>query len=308
MSDSTSGKRPAELFRIHIRPGGGLGDAAISFDYCLREKVLGVGWQVEFPSGNDRTWENYESLAVQEFGTSELSRVRFLHHNLQPRDLIWTRDPRGKYYLAKVLTSWEYYEAPGSADADVVNVVHCRILPVDQVDDVPGEIVNCFRPSRAIQGIRKVNAVSYSQLLWNRLSSSNDYQAVNGKLADLFSFLDTDAVEDIVFIYLQTQGWLVIPHSRKADTMSFEFILIHSDSKKRAVVQVKTGWTSLNREDWENFREEVFLFQTNGSYSGRETPGVHCLDPEQIRTFILENLDIIPKAVQRWAGYLVSGS
>ena len=35
----------------------------------------------------------------------------------------------------------QYHEASGSADADVVNVVHCRILPVEQVDDVPGDIV-----------------------------------------------------------------------------------------------------------------------------------------------------------------------
>jgi hypothetical protein len=59
--------RPPELFRIHIRPGGGLADASVSFDYCLREQVLGLGWQVEFPSGSDRTWETYELLAVSSF-------------------------------------------------------------------------------------------------------------------------------------------------------------------------------------------------------------------------------------------------
>jgi hypothetical protein len=304
MAGSSVATRTPELFRIHIRPSGGADDASVSFEYCLREQVLGLGWQVEFPPGSARSWDTYESLALQKFKASDLSRVRFLHDNLQPNDLIWTRDPRGRYYLARALSSWEYHEAAGSAEADVVNVVRCRILPVEQVDDVPGEVVNCFRPNRAIQGIRKSTAVSYSQLLWNRLSCSNEYEAARGSLADLFSFLGAEAVEDVLFIYLQRLGWLVIPHSRKADTMSFEFILIHAESKKRAVVQVKTGWTPLNREEWKNLTEEVFLFQTNGAYSGADTPRVTCLNPDHIRSFVVENLDIMPKAVQRWVDHL----
>jgi len=306
LPDSLLISRVPELFRIHIRPGGGPAatspdaDAAISFDYCLRERVLGLGWQVDFPPGSDRTWKAYESLAVQQYGASGLSRVRFLHDNLRPRDLLWTRSPLGEYYLAQVLSPWEYHEGPGSVKADIVNVIRCQILGVEQVDDVPGEIINCFRPRRAIQGIRKPTAVSYSQLLWNQLAHSNDYDPVRGCLANLFSFLDPETAEDVVFIYLQKLGWLVIPHSRKADTMGFEFILIHANSKKRAVVQVKTGSVPLRREDWGNRTEEVFLFQTNGNYCGADTQGVTCLDPEQLRTFISEHLDVMPKAVQRW--------
>jgi hypothetical protein len=136
--------------------------------------------------------------------------------------------------------------------------------------------------------------------LWNQLANSNDYDPVRGSLSDLFSFLDPETAEDVVFIYLQKLGWLVIPHSRKADTMGFEFILIHAKSKKRAVVQVKTGSVPLRREDWENRTDEVFLFQTNGNCCGADTQGVTCLDPAQLRTFISEHLDVMPNAVQRW--------
>ncbi len=115
--------RLPELFRVHIRPGGGLAGAILSFNYCLREQVLGLGWQVEFPPGSDRNWDTYESLAVKQYGTSDLSRVRFLHDNLQPNDLIWTRDPHGKYYLAKTISFWEYHEAPGRREKCVRN--HC---------------------------------------------------------------------------------------------------------------------------------------------------------------------------------------
>src|ERR1700730_7279815 len=126
-----SSNRPSELFRIHIRPTGGLGSSSTSFDYCLREKVLGLGWQVEFPQGSDRTWTTYEALGVQQYGGEEISRVRYLHDKIRPNDLIWTRDARGLYYLAKVLAPWEYYEGAGSADADIVNVVRCQIFSME---------------------------------------------------------------------------------------------------------------------------------------------------------------------------------
>lgn len=46
---------------------------------------------------------------------------------------------------------------------------------------------------------------------------------------------------------LQVQGWVVIPNSRKADTMGFEYVLINRASHAQAVVQVKTGETPLDR-------------------------------------------------------------
>src|SRR5437016_11372088 len=116
------------VFRLHIRPSGGLGDPAVSFAYCLREGVLGVGWQVEPAPGTPLTWEAYERLAADAHGPGELSRVRYLHDHVKPKDLIWSRDTDGRYYLAKVDPSsrhsrnsglaWEYFDTPGGRDAD----------------------------------------------------------------------------------------------------------------------------------------------------------------------------------------------
>jgi hypothetical protein len=43
------------VFRLHIRPGGGLDNPVFSFAYCLREEILGVGWQVIPPEGGPIT-------------------------------------------------------------------------------------------------------------------------------------------------------------------------------------------------------------------------------------------------------------
>jgi hypothetical protein len=61
----------------------------------------------------------------------------------------------------------------------------------------------------------------------------------------------------VVFIYLQCQGWIVVPNSRMADTMRYEFIAIHRETQERALVQVKTGNTALDTDTWSRFPEKV---------------------------------------------------
>ena len=173
------------VFRLHIRPGGGLANPVVSFAYCLQEQVLGVGWQ----TCSERVitiWDEYEEEALKEH--DDLSRVRYLKDNVQKGDLIWTRCPAGGYYLAKVLSEWEYYTNKQARDADIVNVVRCQILKVLHVDAVPGKVVACFRATRAIQRIEGEAISVYSQFLWNQLSGTADYTLPNLKGKNVFPF------------------------------------------------------------------------------------------------------------------------
>lgn len=287
------------VFRIHIRPRGGLADHPLSFDYCLKEKILGVGWQIE-TQNNSVTWKEYETEALKIYGSSKLSRVRYLKNNVKKDDLIWTRDTKGHYYLAKVNTEWEYYANNEAKNADIVNVVRCDIFEVPSVDDVPGKVVACFRPSRTVQSIRNKTTSDYSKYLWNKLSQSNDYPLPKGKFKDVFSFLDSEETEDVIFIYLQEQGWIVIPNSRKADTMRFEFYLINRETKEKSIVQVKTGRTSLTPEHWAAWKEKVFLFQSNGIYNGNFGGAVICIKPDDIKKFMYDNRDLMPSNIVHW--------
>lgn len=292
------------VFRIHIRPKGGLADPTRSFAYCLDQGVLGVGWQVKVPSEGPVNWEMYEDLAIEEYGDAVISRVRYLHDHLRVGDLLWTRDTRGRYYIAQVQSPWEYLDSEEGRNADIVNVVCCQIFPVGQADDVPGGIVARFRPSRVIQSVKSNVLSAYSQRLWNELSGSDDYDPPQNGRRGIFSYLDADSTEDVVFIYLQMQRWVIIPNSRKADTMAYEFYAVHRDTGERAVVQVKTGNTPLNIGDWSDFNERVFLFQTNGLYKGDPTPNTELLSARKIEEFLLANRRIMPASVRRWVEYL----
>ena len=303
------------IHRLHIRPSGGRGDTVRSFAYCLKQQVLGVGWQVPAPSKTPLTWEGYEKSAAKVYGgLRAISRVRYLHDNVSPKDLIWTRDTEGRYYLAKVRAAkgksqsdvaWEYLDTPEGRDADIVNVVRCRILAVPQADDVTGKIVACFRPSRVIQSIRDETTVMYSQLLWNQLASSEEYKLPRLERCDVFSFLDAETTEDVIFIYLQCMEWIVVPNSRKADTMGYEFVAIHKKTRERAVVQVKTGHTHLPGDVWGGFKEKVFLFQTHGNYTGLPTPNVVQIAPKTIEYFMISHIEIMPNTVRRWVDFAI---
>lgn len=292
------------VFRLHIRPGGGLADPEFSFAYCLQERVLGVGWQT-YSDKAISTWEEYEAEASQRH--DDLSRVRYLKNYVRKDDLIWTRCPSGHYHLAKVASEWEYFTNDRAKDADIVNVVRCEILKVPAIDAVPGKVVACFRPTRTIQEIANEHMQQYSQYLWNTLSGTGYYSLAEKVGGSVFPFLGSDATEDVVFIYLQTKGWLVVPNSRKADTMSFEFYLIHRETRERAIVQIKTGNTSLNVDEWKDRPERVFLFQSNGLYFGDSYPSVVCIQPAEIEAFINENCDLLPASTLYWMNHVGLG-
>jgi hypothetical protein len=296
-----------QVFRLHIRPKGGLADHLFSFDYCRKNGVLGLGWPVESPPESDLTWEQYEDLATKKYGKKDLSRVKNLREKVKPDDLIWTRDKGGKYFLAKVQSTWEYLDTEDGRKADIVNVVRCKIEPVPRADDVPGKIVAHFRAPMSIQRVTEPTATSYSRRLWNHLTVSQDYLVEPEDSNNLFALLGSETTEDVIFIYLQMNGWLILPSSRKADTMRYEFTAINLDDHTRAVVQVKTGETPLNTEDYVNVDEQVFLFQANGNYRGKNIAGVERLRPPDIEKFIRERIQIMPGVVQKWIKYLDEG-
>lgn len=191
------------VFRIHIRPGGGLADSDFSFAYCLEEQVLGVGWQT-YSDKVISTWEEYEAEANEHH--DDLSRVRYLKNYVKKDDLIWTRCTSGHYYLAKVTSEWEYFTNDRAKDADIVNVIRCEILKAPSIDSVPGKVVACFRPTRTIQEIADEQMQQYSQYLWNKLSGTNYYPLTENVGGSVYLFLGSDETEDVVFIYLQTKG------------------------------------------------------------------------------------------------------
>ena len=268
-----------------------------TFDYCLRNEILGVGWRTT-TNRNTKNWEEYFSEASQLH--SKLQICKYIKKWVSEGDLVWTRDPAGQYYLTRVISGWEYWvsQEANDFDIDIANIFRVVFKTVD-IDDVPGKIVACFRASRSIQEVADKKAREYSKHLWNVLSNDQIYKIDKTEISDIFMMLDDEETEDLVFLYLQSQGWYVLPNSRKGDTMSFEYLAVNPKSGEKALSQVKTGQVALNRDDYVQFSQKIFLFQSNELYTGVGAKNVVCISRNDLLELLEKSLAWLPKSFQR---------
>ncbi|MDA8375659.1 MAG: hypothetical protein M0Z50_01040 [Planctomycetia bacterium] len=280
------------LFRIHIRPYSGAADAKKTFQYCLDNGVLGVGWRLnEYQHITD--WTEYEDSASKIY--EKLDTCHYIKNRISTGDLIWTRDTEGQYYLARVLSGWEYWQSQDGidCDVDVANIFRCDIRKVE-IDSVPGKVIACFRPAKTIQEVLDPKTGEYSKHLWNLLAGEGTYEVDHKEIADIFTMLDDEETEDLVFLYLQSQGWFVVPNSRKADTMSYEYLLVNPRTNEKSLVQVKTGNVPLVVADYVGLKEQVFLFQANEIYHGTSQENIVCITRKAITDFLVASLSWLP--------------
>lgn len=289
-----------QIFRLHVRPTRDSVSKHASFDHCLANGVLGLGWPLQHPTERTIDWNAYSTEAKVLYGSDHaISRVRYLHDRVKPDDLIWTRTLANEYYLARVLEPWRYDDSGVAYHADMTNVVRCDFVKVGEADRVAGKVIACFRPTRAIQAITDPTAVRFSQLTWNQLSNTNHYE-VGKTTNDLFALIDDHATEDLVLLWLQLNGWLLLASTRRTDTLAYEVVLVQKDSGKGAIVQIKTGNEKVNTQDWGGRETSVFLFQAQGRYLTEPPPGVSCIVPAEIIRMITEHPELIPESVSRW--------
>ena len=281
------------LFRIHINPTGGMASRKTTFKYCQDNNLLGVGWRTNSHL-NTKDWDKYYKEASKKH--SNLNICAYIEKTVCIDDLVWTRDQNGEYYLARITSGWEYFETPESKekDIDIANIFRVIFLK-KEIDAVPGKVVACFRASRTIQAIHNKQALEYSKYLWNKHSGEQIYEVDNSKFSDIFMMLSEEETEDLVFLYLQSKGWYVVPNSRKVDTMSFEYLAVHPKSGKRALTQVKTGYSEINPDDYKHRKEQIFLFQSNGKYSNRNShKNVKCITRVELLKFLDDSIEWLP--------------
>jgi hypothetical protein len=262
----------------------------------LKNGILGVGWRTN-SNRNTKKWDEYFNEASQIH--DNLQVCKYINKWVSEGDLVWTRDADGQYYLARVLSGWEYWVSQEAIDLniDVANIFRVVLKNVE-IDAVPGKVVACFRATRSIQEIADARALEYSKHLWNTLVNEQVYEINKAEFSDILMMLDDEETEDLVFVYLQSQGWYVIPNSRKGDTMSYEFLLVNPKTQEKALTQVKTGHVSINKDGYANRSEKIFLFQSNELYSGDGANNVVCISRSELLSFLNKSLHWFPKSFQ----------
>lgn len=285
-----------QLWRLHIRPGGAPASLERrSTEFCLQCNIVGMGWAVESAVTD---WPSYEAAVRAEYDDHAARVVGRFAQEAQIGDLAWFRTVAGIYYLAEFVGPWRYENTPEHLRADIVNLRSARIVEVGLADRVPGRVITAFIPSSTFQRIGAVGMLEYAI----SIAHPDRRQTLKG---DLFDFLSPTDIEDVIAVYLQFQGWLIIPGTRRADTAHYEFVLAHRDSGERAVVQIKSGDTRLDAAGYAD-QTTTFLFAASGNYGTARPPNVQIIERKALNGFMAEHPRLLPAAVIQWISLLAA--
>jgi len=289
-----------QIWRLHAKSPNP--QEADSSTFCIEHDLVGFGFPVE-PSEDLLAWEIYFRRGLEAYHNKGVTEwkpaVEAIRKRMVVGDLCWARHASGKYYLGRIMGTWEYRNGPANRHAGVVNTRYCDWQEAGDAYNVPNAVLTSFRNGSPLELIDGEGVEAFSSFRFNGLVQKSVYE-FSQRVVDLFAVLGVEECEDLIGIYLQMQGYLLLPGTCKSDASRFAFLLKHQDSAKHAAVQVQQGYEPIDPSIYENFEGEVFLFQTNGLYTGETPSNVKCLKPEEIQEFCIKNADALPANLQRW--------
>jgi hypothetical protein len=218
-------------------------DRAELIEYCLTNRVLGMGWGAHyFRDDVPRDFDDYYPGAEKAW-PKKLSSVRSFHAAALGA-LVWFRDLQGRYYLARLIGEWRLLHGRLAEHLDLANVRDVEYAPVHSQADVPGAVIRAYAAPKQLTfcHVTDRGARAYSALLASELLGGDppDLGLSTGDV--LRSLLGPLDVEDLVAAFLQdTRDYIALPARQTKSTAVYEYILKHRRKGHIAVVQVKTG-------------------------------------------------------------------
>jgi hypothetical protein len=289
------------LWRLNIKTS-----AQNGFDprqFCLDKKLAGVGWPVEDENGQPpQDFEHYLTLGRAQYQDNGDNgwwpAVNAIGNRMQEEDLCWTRDWNGIYYLGKICGSWEYLHGDDADNFDVHCVRRCNWIRIGLLDAVPGAVERSFGPSRTVQAVGDDTADAYSRYIYGQLSGGPTV-AVNDR-PDIFALLSPLDHEDLAGLYLQAEGYLLVPSTVKSSTAAYEWVMFHRDTGEKAVLQVKSGNAWIDLAPLAYIPSRVFVVAADGAASGQSPENVTLIPREQLLHFATKARLLMPERIRRY--------
>lgn len=280
--------------------------------YCRRVGVVGIGWgrwTLTAPDGaplEDVLAEIREIEGWKPGGDT----VRRLAKDAKCGDLVWNRDSSGAYWLGRITGPWRFDGSDEASKWDLNNVRDCEWLTQAYRDwEVPGAVVRSFT-GRASSFCRVApderGGWRITELIWEQTKDPNMKPPILDPMEIITDLLDPTDAEDIALLYLQSQGWLLLPSSRMNDTPLYEATLKHIDDGRLAVLAVKSGGQNTVPVSEvvgavAGERAQVFVFSTHESYaSDPEELGATRIRRTEIAEFMSSRPELLPPRIARW--------
>ena len=274
--------------------------------HCRAAGVVGVGWGLSKLRHGARLQTVLAAWRAFPNGKSGADTIARLANQVEDGDLMWTRDKVGQYWLCQITGPWRYDKTLDSVRYDLYNIRPCRWLQKPFRDyEVPGAVVTGFIGFG--QTLRRIGdhpaATKVTGLLWAHEGDPTIVippMSAEEAMADLLDPID---VEDVV-LYLQAQGWLLIPSTRMHDTPVYEAALRHKDTGQLTVVSVKSG--AGNPVPVPELAKAAggakpYAYSTHNSYSA--PPGKHGvieIRRDEVVAFMDAHPELLPPRIARW--------
>lgn len=291
-----------KLNSMRAEADGGPPDWDEAKAYCRNAGLVGVGWGLPGLEHGAPLETVLAACRDRVDGNGGAQVIARLANQVETGDLMWTRDKLGRYWLGQITGPWRYDTTAESVRFDLYNVRPCEWQQEHYQDyDVPGAVVNSF--TGVSQTLRRLGdhpaAQRVSEMLWRQDPAVAPHRA-DEVMTDL---LDPTDVEDVVLLWLQAQGWLLLPSSRRRDTPVYEAVLLNAN-KERAVVSVKSGHSNeLPIPELKKAAGEAtaYAYSTHAKYT--ELPSEHDvieIKQDELIAFMAKRPELLPPRIARW--------
>ncbi len=262
--------------------------------------------EVGDPDHAPSDWNDFLDQARSIWKEAAFAPVRWLH-DAKAGSSVWTRDPQGIYYLARLNGDWEYRDADVNRALDLNNVRPARIVAIPGAEAaVPGAVVRSFSgPGQAFRRVPDTGAAVYSAYLFASRTGmpAPAWSPTIGEVLD--SFLDPFDVEDLVAAYLQAErGLIALPARRNDSKLAYEYTLRDPTDGQVFAVQVKTGDVPVPTSDLADADGlRWIIFSARKRYAVPLPPHVTAIDPDDLIRFMSERPLALPPVVSAWLAF-----
>lgn len=283
-------------------------DHAAQVQHCLDRGLVGIGWRIDdlapgtsledvcqwIESCPDAGWGRTAAQIVRRFGAEALVG-----------EFVWTRDTSGRYLLAKITGGYHYdiSDAAKAVDVHQVRDVQWAPRPLNDLE-VPGGVIRRFvGQGQSFSRIHDEPAQLLTPYLWEKLHDRPLPDLAITPAEVLASHLDPYDVEDLVYVWLQVaRGYVALPRARQRDTPAYEWTMIHRDSRRRGIVQIKTGAEPVDLQALADARADdatdTYAFATCGQCIGDHALVTEVIAPDDLLAFVAAEPDLLPLRVR----------
>ena len=270
--------------------------------FAITQGVVGAGWCLyganEITDGCPSLNTYLDAATIVYPDDNSLSdAARRIGGEIAVNDFGWMYDTAtGDYWCCQISGEFVYREGGEFSLYDLHILRPCRWAKVGPADAVPGAIRRAFAgPFGTVSRLvtAEVAIIEAAELaLGLRIATSSQ---------SLFDVASPDDLEDIAALFLQENGWAILPSTAKASMANYEFVMV-APNGRRAGIQVKSGnvyHLDLSvSQDFDTFF--VLMANDRATVSGQSDKVVH-LKRAEIEMFAAQHWEMLPRRLQmRW--------